>query len=185
MVKLLKPLQESVSFRDSHNLVTLSEAAPQGKEWDVVLIETGLSKNGNFYPADVLRNAVPLFEGLKACAYRFGKPLGDQFNHLPEKVSLTRPDGLAENVVGWFENARYAKFTRPDGSKGEGVVARFHIMEGALWLRKNLKDSFEHGMSGILGFSIDAKGKARDQVVGGRSVKVVERLEEVRSTDAG
>lgn len=178
------PTEQSWIFNESHAATLVSPSGAEGKEWDVVLIRPGLSRNGNFYPADVLRKAAPLFEGVRACAYRFGDPLGkSKFNHLPERASFDRPGGFAENVVGWFTNVRYEKFKDVDGKEAEGLVARFHVLEGAEWLRKNLRDAWQHNRYDLLGFSIDAKGKARDQVINGRTVKMVERIDEVRSTD--
>lgn len=155
----------------------------EGKLWDVVIIRPGMSKNGNFYASDVLRTAVPLFEGIKAYAYRFGAPLGDKFNHLPDQIMLNKPDGLSQNEVGWFEDVRYGTFTDRDGTKGEGILAKFHVLEGHDWLRKNLRDAYSNGRSDILGFSIDARGRGRDGMVDGKRVKMVEKIDEVRSTD--
>jgi len=170
-------------FKESHKTAFLGPSSKEGKEWDVVIIESGLSLNGTFYPADVLKSAIPLFEGMKACAYRFGEPLDSKFNHLPGDVSSTKPGGFVENVVGWFEKVRYGTFKRPDGTQGEGVLGRFHVMEGAAWLRKNLKDAWEHGKHAMLGFSIDAQGSARAAMVQGKRVKLVDKIASVESTD--
>jgi len=63
-----------MEFKESHafTVTAATSTDKKGSDWDVVLIETGLSKNGNFYPATTLKASAPLFEGLKACAYRFG-----------------------------------------------------------------------------------------------------------------
>ena len=165
-------------FKES-SIIQILEGKAVGKDWDVVLIEAGMSKNGNFYSADVLKAAVKLFEGLKACAYKFGT----DFNHLPtDGVGVARAS-FSENVVGWFENARFEKFKRPDGTTGEGIVANFHVMEGAQWLRDNLKDAFENGKHDILGFSIDAQGEVREGVIDGKTVNIVEKIDKVNSTD--
>ena len=60
------------------------EAVPGGREWDVLLIEPGLSKNGRYYPADVLREAAPLFEG--AYSYARHRQPGEGERHPNDKV---------------------------------------------------------------------------------------------------
>lgn len=171
-------------FQESHGLKIVGPGkSKEGKDWEVVIIQPGLSRNRNFYPADVLRKAVPLFENCSAFAYRYGGPLGDRFNHLPDDAALAHPGGFAENKVGWFEKVRYGTFIDREGNKGEGILGRFHILEGHEWLRKNLRDAWNHGKTDILGFSIDAKGRARETKINGETVKLVEKIEEVRSTD--
>ena len=44
-------------LREAHGSVLLKPIA-EGREWDVILIETGLSKNETFYSADVLKAAM-------------------------------------------------------------------------------------------------------------------------------
>ncbi len=170
-------------IRESVQPVFLAARSAEGKDWDVVVIQPGWSLNGVYYPADTLRAAVPLFEGLKVNAFRFGKPLGDEFDHLPDRVDREMPERFAENQVGWFENARYGSFKRKDGSTGEGILARFHVLEGADWLRKNLRDAWAHGRSDMLGFSINATGRARPFVRDGREGKGIEKINEVHSTE--
>lgn len=172
-------------FSESHSVNVLGPVGQdlQGKKWEVVLIETGLSSNGRFYSADALKGSLPLFEGLQACAYRYGLPLGgSEYNHLPEEQG-GRGRNFVQNVVGWFESARYGSFKRPNGSTGEGVIAYFHVLEGHKWLRDNLKDAYKNGRADLLGFSIDARGSMRDGVVEGKRVKVVDRITEIFSTD--
>ncbi len=172
-------------FLEAHSMTFTALREASGRAWDVVLIEAGKSANGRFYPPEVLRAAIHLFEGARCCAYRFGKKLdaSDDFNHLPDGEARRFPGGFAENTVGFFEKVRYGTFTRPDGSKGEGLLARFNILEGADWLRKNLRDAFKQGRPDILGFSIDAEGQAREAIVNGERVTLVERIAKVTSTD--
>lgn len=150
-----------------------------GKEWEVVLIEAGLSANGVFYSADVLREAVPLFEGSKACAYNYG----EDFDHLPKNVAKLHPEGFSKNTVGWFESVKFDRFDRPDGSTGEGIIGVFHVLEGAEWLRKNLRDAWEHGQKNLLGFSIDADGTAKEGMAEGQRARIVQKIESVDTTD--
>ena len=168
------------NFQESHGAEVLAPVAQaEGKEWDVVLIQPGWSTNGYFYPASVLRESVSLFEDLQACAYH----IGNKFNHVPREAISNRPNGFAENIVGWFENIKYGTFKNRAGKTSEGVLGRFHVMEGAKWLRENLRDAWKHGKSRILGFSIDAFGLGHKGQIQGKSGMIVETIEEIRSTD--
>ena len=167
----------ATNFRESRVIMFLeAKAGAKGSDWDVVVIESGLSKNGNFYSPSLLKDSVHMFEGLKIQAFHFG----DKFDHLPEAVANKQ---FGSNTVGVIQNAKYGSFKRPDGSTGEGIVGRFHVLEGAAWLRANLRDSFLHNAPNLLGFSIDARGEAKKAVMGGRMVNNVERFDEVRSAE--
>ena len=60
-------------FTQTHVWKLLESKTKTGKTWEVVLIETGKSENDIYYPADVLKRATHLFEGARACAYKFGE----------------------------------------------------------------------------------------------------------------
>ncbi|MFQ5895918.1 MAG: hypothetical protein ACE5JJ_08935 [Nitrospinota bacterium] len=109
-------------------------AGAEGREWEVVLIRTGLSANGNFYPEEVLRRSLPLFEGVRAFADHGGGP-----------------ERSVRDLVGWFSGARL---------EGGRVLARFHLVESAEWLRSLLLDAHRRGRPDLVGFSIDAAVRA-------------------------
>ncbi len=170
---------DDVHFLEGRLPIRLLKPGAEGKEWDVVIIEKGWSKNDKYYSREILKAAVPLVKGLKARTARFG----DRLDHLPDQAEKSFPSGHAENVIGWYDNPRYDNFKRPDGREGEGVVARFHILAGAGWLRENLKDAWEHGQFDLLGLSIDARGQAEQGTAEGRQGLIVQRIEEMTSTD--
>jgi transcriptional regulator with XRE-family HTH domain len=154
----------------------------EGTEWDVVLIEEGLSKNGNFYPAETLQDAVTrgLFEGAKAYAFELRRGL---FDHLPPSVKQAIPQGFAGNLVGWYENARIREVRDPQGRPRKAVAARLHISENARWLRDLMRDAYAHGHGDLLGFSIDAQGATSGMLHEGRAARRVDRIERVDSVD--
>lgn len=127
----------------------------EGKDWEVCIIETGWSLNNKFYPKEVLKKAIPLFEDIKSFAYEFK---GKLFNHLPEMIRKVLPQGVAKNVVGWYDNVHYGTFKDAEGKTKEGLLGRFHIAENAKWLRQYLLDAWEHGKKTLMGHSIDAGG---------------------------
>jgi transcriptional regulator with XRE-family HTH domain len=155
-------------------------AAQAGSEWDVVLIEEGPSKNGNFYPAEVLQAALPLFEGVKAYAFELRPGL---FDHLPVGVKQAVPQGFPGNLVGWYTDVRIREVTGPHGRTQKAIVARFHISENAQWLRKLMRDAWENGQGNLLGFSIDAQGKTSPLLHEGKGLRRVDRIERVDSVD--
>lgn len=156
-----------------------------GKEWEVILIEAGFSKNvgeggrRRYYPADVLRRDKHIFEGLPACVYHFG----DKFDHLPDEGWKVHPEGYASNTVGVYQNIRFMEFQRPDGSKGEGLVGNLHILEGHKWLRENMLDAWNSGAPHLFQFSIDAEGEAEAGEVEGQPAEIVTKLVQAASTD--
>lgn len=159
------PAEESKKLEGVKELVhiegKLLESDKSGKVFDVVLLEVGESKNIHpelkkhvKYTEQLLKGAVKLFEGIKAFAYEFKGNTKQLFDHLPDAVREAIPEGTAKNLVGWYEKPYFAEFTRHDGSKGKGIIARFHV--AASWLRDILKEAWEAGKRDILGFSIDA-----------------------------
>jgi len=132
-----------------------------GWEWEVVLIQAGLSGNGSYYPPEVLREATPLFSGVRALAR------ADE-EHAQDKQKSVR------NIVGWFDRPRYE-----DGS----VLAHFHISEAADWLRRLLVDAWRRGKKDIVGFSLVAKGESRIKRLGKEVVRWVERIRQVELVD--
>lgn len=142
----------------------------EGKEWDVLLIETGWSKNGNYYPADTLRNGVRLFEG----AYCF-------IDHSTEAERRTRPERSIRDKVGWFTDVRYGQ-AQVGGRLTEGIVGRFHLVDEDL--RSKLREAVAMGKPDFIGFSIDATGRcAQRRNIGGKIGTFVEAITKVHSVD--
>lgn len=172
-VELGEPTPTVMTFeRVSENAphVQLVEAADKsGREWDVVLIEAGLSKNGNYYPADVLKKAVPLFEG----AYAFA-------DHTTDADRQARPERSIKDKVGRFHAVTFGRHT-VGGRMVEGLKARFKVI--APWLREVLVEAVNAGEPDFLGFSIDAEGRVAKKQHNGRTVNWVEDIVKVHSVD--
>jgi len=150
----------------------------EGREWDVVIIQPGLSKNNKFYSKEVLKKALPLFENLKAFAYEFK---GKVFNHLPEFARSTMPQGFVKNLAGWYDNIRYGNFKDENGEVKEGVLGTFHAT--AQWLKDFLKETWEHGKEKMLGISIDGGGKVEREISNGREIDRVLEINNLTSAD--
>lgn len=141
----------------------------EGREWDVILIASGLSKNGNYYPPETLQRAVPLFEGASAFA-----------DHATDDDRRTRPERSVRDKVGTFRDVTFGQH-EVGGRVVEGVRARFRVV--APWLRETLKEAVAAGEPDFLGFSIDAEGTVSRKQQGGRLVTWVEAINRVASVD--
>ena len=72
------------------------ETEKTGKVWKIMIIETGWSMNGLHYSKDVLKEAIPLFEGIKSFAFKFDDKF---FSHLPDGLD---PDKFPKDIAGWI-----------------------------------------------------------------------------------
>ena len=140
------------------HMVLLSEAEPQGAEWDVCVIEEGTSLNGRVYSAEVLERDASLFEGAGVFAYELAP--GD-LNHLPEatKNQIGQGGGLLHNRIG--ELAAPAYGTR---NGRNGIFARLKVASESM--RTVLRDLWTAGQKAAVGFSIDAMAQVRQTAEG-------------------
>jgi hypothetical protein len=170
-VELGQPVEVVMSYTPVTEAVQIIEAVKDsdGREWDVILIEAGTSKNGNHYPAETLEAAVPLFEG----AYAFA-------DHATDEERRTRPERSVKDKVGRFSNVQFGQH-EVGGRIVEGLKARFKVI--APWLREVLKEAVAMNEPDFLGFSVDVEGMVGRKEVGGRQVKLVERIVKVHSVD--
>lgn len=153
----------------------------EGKDWEVCVIQPGMSLNNKRYRAEVLKKALPLFENLKAYAYKFEDKGKKIFSHIPDFIRRMT-GGLTKNLVGWFSNPRWGTFKDDNGQTQEGVLAGFHVSENAKWLRDLLTDTWTNGKKALLGFSIDGDGEQKEVIEGGKKFWDVE---EIRTLDEG
>lgn len=140
----------------------LSEAGetPDGSRWRVAIIRAGTSKNRREYPPEVLREAVPLFEGAKVLARS-------------DQEHLAGANTSVEKLVGWLSDVTY--------SEGDAaVVGTLNILESAAWLRSMLLDSWGRGKRDLVGLSIVAEGTGAPT---GSGTMRVTRITAVSSVD--
>jgi len=134
----------------------------KGSCYKVRLIAAGLSLNNYNYPSDVLKAAVPLFEGVRAIA----RSDEDHVNDLNTNVN---------NIVGWYENPRF---------EDDSIVADFMVSAAATNLKVMMKDAWDRGKPDLVQLSIVALGtgvivKGDD----GSEIVNVESLVSVKSVD--
>jgi hypothetical protein len=156
----------------------IEEGDPEkpGSRWLVAAVVEGLSKNRTFYPAEVLREAAPLYEGAKVF-----------WNHAKQDAAFRDPRDLA----GFLKNARFGALAAED-SKAPGramVMAVLHVI--APELREKLIESFEAGKPDLLGLSHTAACEAeRVRLHDGpatrvKAIKAVESVDVVSFPSAG
>lgn len=102
----LQPMVQSVTPTEIKRVTTrMTEAVDWAKAKvdtdrrtlkDVVLIQSGMSKNRKLYTASALEKAVPVFEGAKAFA-----------DHPTKEDQKSRPERSIRDVAGWYSNVRY------------------------------------------------------------------------------
>lgn len=142
------------------------EADASGGVWVIRVIRAGASGNGNIYPADVLREAVPLFEGVRV----FVK--GDA-EHLAGGGKDFR------NLIGGLRNPRLV-----EAADSAEIHADLHLLEPDGEIGTKLREAWKRGLTDLFGFSIDAYATS-STVPGdrGRTLREAKKFLKVKSVD--
>jgi len=130
-----------------------------GRNVLIRVIQEGLSKNGNYYSANVVESFVPhLLEKKKM-----------YINHL-----LTQNQGsyIGRDMRDW--SAQITEAYYEDG----GAYAKIHVFESDDWLLERIKKYPEE-----VGISIDARAKVREGEMEGQDCRVVEEIIKFNSAD--
>ena len=168
VVEEYRPLKEALAAPSPVGLrLVEAEGQAAGVVWDAVLIRAGLSENSVFYPDAVLREAVPLFDGVRI-------NIKSDAEHLK-----SRARNVAQ-VIGWGEAPR---FVEGSGADSGHVAARLHLPGLPEPTRALLVAAAAAGRQDIAGLSIDADGKAVARTVSGKRVRVAEAISRVESVD--
>jgi len=147
---------------------------PEGKDWDIVVIEAGLGKNNRSYSPEVLKKARPLYQHVPVNLFKLG-----DFDHPPEDLADLKSH-LVGNQVGFLEDPRFGEF-EADGQTKKGILARLHIDAGAKSLRAKLLDWWNHGVIDRLGLSHDAGGDTTKDPI--TEIETVDEIKEVSSVE--
>jgi len=153
----IEEITESKSKEIIESASLIEAIGKKGNKWKVVLIKSGLSKNGFLYTSEILKEAIPLFEGVRAFAR--------------SDLDHTRDTNIDVNkLVGFYENIKF---------ENNAIVGTFNITEGSEKLRNDLKSSWQEGKTDFMGLSIVAQGKA----VRKDNIHEVINIESVSSVD--
>lgn len=130
---------------------------PEGSAWEVTICQPGFTKNGWYFPEDVIRNAAGHFEGVDVNLYELPR---QGATHVPDALFSIK-NLLARNKAGWIDGVRYVA--------GQGLKGVLHFLDSAKWLGKNMVRAMQDGGS-VYGLSFDCPTRAKRDTIEGRSV---------------
>lgn len=166
--KVVEQVQEEDFEGKTDGTILQEVKGTKGREWDVILIESGMSLNGRYYPADVLKKSVALFEGVPAYA--------DHTN-----AQTLQSGRSVQNKIGKYSNVTFQEWTDKGGKATSGLKARLKLI--APWAQQLLVESFDSDEPDFVGLSIEASGKLTYKDVDKRRVGWVESITKVSSVD--
>jgi len=132
-----------------------------GQEWEVCLIKAGLSKSGTYYPPALLREAAPLFDGVRAL-------IRSDEEHLQDRAVNVN------NVGGWYDQPHFVEAERE-------LRARLHMLDHTLGGK--MREAWDKGKKDLVGFSIVADGRDSLRRQDGRMVRYAEAITKVDFVD--
>ncbi len=178
---LSDPVRVVEEFRavEARAAAAFAEAAPEpaapaagepGARWRVRVIRAGASANGVYYPEAALRAAAPLFAGARVL-------VRSDEDHIAGRGADVR------NIAGRIVAPRYA-----EGASGPGEIrAELELISPSGPVGRLLAEAHARGMTGLMGLSIVARGRARVGEIEDngrrRAITVVESIEHVESVD--
>lgn len=133
----------------------------------VTLIRAGTSGNANYYPDQVLREAVQLFEGVRV----FVKSDDDH----------TKGGGKdVRNLIGGIYSVRFVEGKAPDTG---ALVGIFKPLDPKDLVVTKMTEAVKRGMQGLLGLSIDAYARTKKSTRDGKPVREATKFTKVASVD--
>ncbi len=134
---------------------------------EVTLIRAGRSGNRNYYPDQALREAAPMFEGVRV----FAKSDAD---HSAGKGKDVR------NLIGGIYSVRFVEGKTPDTGS---LVGTFKAIDPSDATVTKMVGSVKRGMQGLLGLSIDADARTRKRTNGSETLREAVKFTKVHSVD--
>lgn len=133
----------------------------------VTLISAGGSGNGNFYGDAALREAVPLFEGVRV----FAK---SDAEHISGKGKDVR------NLIGGVYGVSFVEGKTADTG---ALVGTFKPIDPADAVVVKMTEAVKRGMQGLMGLSIDAVARTKVRTQGGQKFREATKFTKVNSVD--
>lgn len=144
-------------------LEALETTEKGAKRFKIRVISAGVSKNGNYYSPAALREAAPLFDGVRVL-------VRSDEEHIQGKGKDFR------NLIGRLANPRFIESTAE-------IQADFELIEPNGSIAVKLREAFDGGMTGLFGFSIDAAALAKPARINGQTVREACKITQVKSVD--
>ena len=164
VVKEFKPanvVKLTEAWYDESRFIEASNIKPS--KFLVTLIEVGKSLNGVDYPAHVLREAAPLFNGAKCMVKSDDDHIKGTAQHF-------------NNLIGQFSNAQLVEGVGA-GKKG-ALQADLTVLESSGYATK-LREAVDNNMQDLFGLSIDVDGTAS----GKKGSRTAKKFLKVNSVD--
>jgi len=162
MTAVANAVREAVGGNDE---LAFREAADGSIE--VTLIRAGRSGNRNYYPDAVLREAAPMFEGVRV----FTK---SDAEHIAGKGKDVR------NLIGGIYSVRFVEGKTPDTG---ALVGTFKALDPTDAAVTKMTEAVKRGMQGLLGLSIDADARTRKRQAGAETLREAVKFTKVHSVD--
>jgi hypothetical protein len=134
---------------------------------EVTLIRAGRSGNKNYYPDAALKEAAPLFEGVRV----FAK---SDAEHLQGKGKDVR------NLIGGIYGVRFVEGKTADTG---ALCGTFKPLDPNDAVVTKMTEAVKRGLQGLLGLSIDAEARTRQRQVGGEKLREALKFTKVHSVD--
>ena len=134
---------------------------------EVTLIRSGRSVNGNYYPDQALREAAPMFEGVRV----FAK---SDTEHTAGKGKDVR------NLIGGIYSVRFVEGATPDTGS---MVGTFKPLDPTDTAVVKMTEAVKRGMQGLMGLSIDATARTKRRKEGTETLREAVKFTKVHSVD--
>ncbi len=134
---------------------------------EVTLIRAGRSGNRNYYPDQVLREAAPMFEGVRV----FVK---SDAEHLAGKGKAVG------NLIGGIYSVRFIEGKSPDTGSLVGTFKPLDPSDAAV---TKMTEAVKRGMQSLLGLSIDADARTKKRKAGNEQLREAVKFVKVHSVD--
>jgi len=137
---------------------------PEGLSWKISVIEAGLSETGRSYSEDVLKAAVPLFDGVKMFA-----------DHPSVSEEMDRPERSTSNIVGWITEPRW------DESE-KRIVGTMNLLKTHP-IAERVLEAYKRGRTDLYELSIYGSGKTEPVNENGKTYFEVKSIDKIVSVD--
>lgn len=145
----------------SRRLAFIEARDDKGLKYLIRVISAGVSINKNLYPDAVLRQATPLFEGVRV----FVKP---------DEEHLRGGGKDFRNLIGRISRPAFIEGRAPD--TGE-VQAELDLLASAGDVAEKVREAYERNMADdLFGFSIDAEGTVKTRRGGIREAQTISHV---------
>lgn len=154
---------ELISEAEAGSIV---ERLGDSNSYKVTLIESGISKNRNYWSPSVLERAARMFEGSRAFA-----------DHPTRSEMADRPERSIKDIIGWYESAKWTP--SPTGGR---VSATMHLLDGPV--AKMVQEAHARGKPDLIQLSVNISGRRQPKSVNGVMTREVVEIHRVHSVDA-